>query len=323
MSLFKNMLISAVLLALFAITGTFFVSYTFESTIDKINENKRLALLKAFHVLIPATAHDNDIFNDIIQVTNKELLGSNKEINIYRARKDNKPVAVIINSVAPDGYSGNIELLVAINFSGTLEGVRVVQHKETPGLGDAIEENRSDWITRFKDKSEKLLFEIINEPKGLSQSQNNELHQRVLNIIRRTNPTRNVIIQGHNWGGADELVTMDIPEDDYLIGSFHSYNPWPFGLEGTGTFGSSYQLQELEAMFIMVKQWSDQTGIPVFLGEFACHRSADYNSRMKHYRAYINFSLKYGFTPCSWDDGGNFGVMLRSSRSWNEIKDIL
>ena len=122
MNLFKNMIISSVLLALFAI-------------------------------LIPPTAHDNDIFNDIIKVKNKELLGSNKEINIYRARKDNKPVAVIINSVAPDGYSGNIELLVAINFSGTLEGVRVVQHKETPGLGDAIEENRSDWITRFKGKS--------------------------------------------------------------------------------------------------------------------------------------------------------------------------
>lgn len=153
MNLFKNMIISAVLLALFAITGTFFVSYTFENTIERINENKRLALLKAFHVLIPPSAHDNDIFNDIIEVKNKTLLGSNKAVNIYRARKDKKPVAVIINSVAPDGYNGNIELLVAINYAGTLEGVRVIDHKETPGLGDAIEESRSDWITRFKGKS--------------------------------------------------------------------------------------------------------------------------------------------------------------------------
>ena len=150
MNIVKNMIISAVVLALFAISGTFFVSYTYESTIDRINENKRLALLKAFHVLIPPTAHDNDIFSDIIQVTNKELLGNKKPVNIYRARKENKPVAVIINSVAPDGYSGNIELLVAINYNGVLEGVRVVHHKETPGLGDAIEENRSDWITKFK-----------------------------------------------------------------------------------------------------------------------------------------------------------------------------
>lgn len=150
MNIIKNMIISALVLALFAILGTFFVSFTYDNTINKINENKRLALLKAFHVLIPPAAHNNDIFTDIIQVTDRNLLGNKKPVNIYRARKDNKPVAVIINSVAPNGYSGNIELLVAINFDGVLAGVRVVQHKETPGLGDAIEENRSDWITKFK-----------------------------------------------------------------------------------------------------------------------------------------------------------------------------
>jgi electron transport complex protein RnfG len=150
MNIFRNMIISAVVLALFAIAGTFFVSFTFDNTIDRINENKRLALLKAFHVLIPPTAHDNDVFSDIIQVKNKELLGSKKPVNIYRARNENKPVAVIINSVAPDGYSGDIELLVAINYNGSLAGVRVVHHKETPGLGDAIEESRSNWITKFK-----------------------------------------------------------------------------------------------------------------------------------------------------------------------------
>jgi len=153
MNILRNMIISAILLSLFAAVGTFFVSYTFDNSIDRINENKRLALLKAFHVLIPAAAHDNDIFNDIITVQNKELLGTKKPVNIYRARKNNEPVAVIINSVAPDGYSGDIELLVAINHDGGLAGVRVIQHKETPGLGDAIEENRSDWITKFKDKS--------------------------------------------------------------------------------------------------------------------------------------------------------------------------
>ena len=153
MNIFKNMIISAFVLALFAIIGTFFVSFTYDNTIDRINENKRLALLKAFHVLIPPSAHDNDVFTDIIQVQNRALLGNKKPVTIYRARKDNKPVAVIINSVAPDGYNGNIELLVAINYDGVLAGVRVVHHKETPGLGDAIEESRSDWITKFKQRS--------------------------------------------------------------------------------------------------------------------------------------------------------------------------
>ena len=149
----RNMIISAIILSLFAIAGTFFVSYTFDNTIDRINENRRLALLKSIHVLIPPSAHDNDIFTDIITVKNKSLLGSNKAINVYRARKNNKNIAVIINSIAPDGYSGNIELLVAINYDGELAGVRVSHHKETPGLGDAIEESRSDWITKFKNLS--------------------------------------------------------------------------------------------------------------------------------------------------------------------------
>ena len=153
MNIIRNMIISAIVLALFASAGTFFVTTTFDNTIDRINENKRLALLKAFHVLIPPNEHDNDIFSDMISVEDKNLLGSKKPVNIYRARKDNKDVALIINSIAPDGYSGNIDLLVAINHDGSLAGVRVAHHKETPGLGDAIEESRSDWITKFKDLS--------------------------------------------------------------------------------------------------------------------------------------------------------------------------
>lgn len=153
MNIIRNMIISALLLALFAIVGTFFVSYTYDNTIDTINENKRKALLKSLHVLVPPQRHDNDIFKDIIQVTDKDLLGSHKPVNVYRARKNAQPVAVIINSSAPDGYNGSIGLLVAINYNGELSGVRVVDHKETPGLGDAIETSRSDWITKFTGKS--------------------------------------------------------------------------------------------------------------------------------------------------------------------------
>ena len=73
----------------------------------------------------------------------------------------------------------------------------------------------------------------------------------------------------------------------------------------------------------MVKGWSILKDIPVFLGEFGCNRLADYNSRMRHYRAYIDLSLTYGFTPCAWDDGGSFKILNRSTRTWDEVKDIL
>jgi electron transport complex protein RnfG len=64
-----------------------------------------------------------------------------------------QPVAAIFTSVAPDGYSGNIKLLVGILHNGVLAGVRVISHKETPGLGDAIEADRSNWILSFNEKS--------------------------------------------------------------------------------------------------------------------------------------------------------------------------
>lgn len=176
---------------------------------------------------------------------------------------------------------------------------------------------------RFADKSEKLIFEVLNEPHGLTKAQNDDMHARILSIIRKTNPTRLVIIQGHNWGGSDELLTAAIPDDDYIIGSFHSYDPYLFGLEGQGTWGGTYDYRELEDKFKKVSDWSSENDIPVFLGEFGALKEADYNSRMRHYRAYVELSQKYGFASHAWDDGGSFRIMQREQHDWNELKDIL
>ena len=176
---------------------------------------------------------------------------------------------------------------------------------------------------RFKNKSEKLIFEILNEPHGLTKAQNDDMHGRILSIIRKTNPTRLVIFQGHNWGGDDELISAAIPNDSYLIGSFHSYEPWPFGLEGTGTFTTS-DAYNLKTKFQKVKDWSDTNNIPVILGEFGAVDLCEYNSRMKQYKTYTELAETFGFTPCVWDDGGKFKIMLRQSKSWIEdIKDIV
>ena len=153
MVLVRHMTISAALLGLFAILGTAMVALIYDATEARIAANERAFLLKSLHTLIPPAIHDNDLFSDVIEVNDRELLGSVKPVRVYRARQDNQPVAAIINAVAPDGYSGNIVLLVAIRYDGTLAGVRVVKHKETPGLGDAIDANKSDWIMGFNDRS--------------------------------------------------------------------------------------------------------------------------------------------------------------------------
>lgn len=151
--LVRNMTISAMLLGLFAVGGTGLVAYTFDKTKQRIAENERAMIVKSLHALIAPKEHDNDLYTDVIQVSNEALLGTDEAVNVYRARMQNTPVAAILNSVAPDGYTGNIHLLVAIRYDGSLAGVRVVKHRETPGLGDGIDIERSDWIRDFDGKS--------------------------------------------------------------------------------------------------------------------------------------------------------------------------
>jgi aryl-phospho-beta-D-glucosidase BglC (GH1 family) len=195
---------------------------------------------------------------------------------------------------------------------------------------DAIERNRFDsmWSqisVRFKDKSDSLLFEIINEPKGLTQSQINELNVRELSIIRKTNPTRLVIFSGNEWANSDQLVAAATPDtgDHHLIGYYHSYDPYPFGLKGTGTYGSTADINATKAKFDQVTAWSVAHNIPVIISEFGANKAANYNSRMIYYATVAEQALNHGVAFNAWDDGGNFPIMLRSTNDWNDIKDIL
>ncbi|SCZ62800.1 electron transport complex subunit RsxG [Thiohalomonas denitrificans] len=144
----KNMLLGAFLLGLFAIAGTSLVAFTYDATAERIAENERQALLSSLHQLVPPDRHDNDLFADFTYVSDP-LLGTSRPVPVYRARRNDEPVAAVLTPFA-DGYGGSIRLLVAINVDGTLAGVRVLRHQETPGLGDKIEAERSDWILQFQ-----------------------------------------------------------------------------------------------------------------------------------------------------------------------------
>jgi electron transport complex protein RnfG len=147
------MIRSGILLALFAVAGTALVALTYINTKDDIAEAEREAMLKKLHEIIKPGEHNNDLFNDFVMVQSEEYLGTDKPLPVFRARKDGRPVAVLLTAVAPDGYSGRIKLLVGVRYDGTVAGVRVLSHQETPGLGDAIDERRSDWIFNFKGHS--------------------------------------------------------------------------------------------------------------------------------------------------------------------------
>jgi electron transport complex protein RnfG len=129
------------------------VAYTESVTHAKIVQAERQAMLKKLHAVLDPQRYDNVLDEDKIEVIDKPYLGSSKPVTVFRARKDGAPVALILTPIAPDGYNGEIKLLVGIDTNGTVTGVRVISHRETPGLGDAIEERRGDWIKEFNNKS--------------------------------------------------------------------------------------------------------------------------------------------------------------------------
>jgi len=149
----RQILITTAMLTLFSLIGTLMVAVTHVTTRPQVEANERQALLQQLEAIMPRERFDNDIVQDTSQVTDAQLLGTPKPVTVYRARRHGQPVGAVIAAIAPDGYSGPIRLLVGIHQDGTLAGVRVVAHKETPGLGDPIEEGRSDWITRFTGRS--------------------------------------------------------------------------------------------------------------------------------------------------------------------------
>ena len=149
---FRKTLTAAKILGMFSVLGLGLVAFTFQQTQEKISQNERDALLRSLRAVVPASLYDNDIVNDTIQVTDLNK-GSAKPATIYRARKDGKPAAAVLSAVAPDGYNGNIAMLVGVMADGSISGVRVVSHKETPGLGDNIDIDRSNWILSFNGKS--------------------------------------------------------------------------------------------------------------------------------------------------------------------------
>lgn len=143
---------TAVNLVFFAIIGTAILTATYLLTRDTIAATVEAAKLKLISQLLPPDSYDNDIMRDTVTLAADDLLGTTEPSQAHVARRNGKPVAVVLEAVAREGYSGDIQLVLAIRSDGALSGVRVTSHRETPGLGDYIDIAKSDWIRVFENK---------------------------------------------------------------------------------------------------------------------------------------------------------------------------
>ncbi len=145
----RSALLAAVNLLVFTIIGTTLLAFTFDQTRAPIAKSEEEEKLNLIGQILPADLFDNNVARDALTLKADPLLGTSDDSTAYRARLKGKPSAVVLEAIAPDGYSGKISMLVAIKASGEIAGVRVVTHRETPGLGDYIELAKSNWIKNF------------------------------------------------------------------------------------------------------------------------------------------------------------------------------
>jgi len=152
-SALRRALMAAAVLSITAIAAVGMVALVHDRAEPRIEASRRAQLLAQLTAVLGDVDYDNDPLQDVIEVRDPELLGTDEPLTAHRVRRGGEPVAALLNAVAPDGYAGAIHLLIAIDVQGRVLGVRVLDHRETPGLGDFIEERRSDWIHGFDGRS--------------------------------------------------------------------------------------------------------------------------------------------------------------------------
>jgi electron transport complex protein RnfG len=149
----RERIIGAVAIVLVAVAAAIGLSLLDRLTEDRIERNAQEWIRERLNALVSPAMHDNELLSDTVIARSPDLLGTARPVTVYRARKAGQPVAVVLHTVAPDGYRGPIELLVAIEPNGRLIGVQVIRHDETPGLGDAFENRNADWLPKFRGRS--------------------------------------------------------------------------------------------------------------------------------------------------------------------------
>ncbi|MFZ9641953.1 MAG: electron transport complex subunit RsxG [Candidatus Methylopumilus sp.] len=152
-TILKHAVKTAWVMVAFTVVSTLGLAIVHHTTKAPISKAEAAVRMSLFGQILPTDLYDNDLLQDAIKQPAGGDLGNRDATMIHRARLKSAPAAVILEATAPDGYSGDIKLLVAIKATGEIVGVRVLDHKETPGLGDYIDIAHSDWIKNFDAQS--------------------------------------------------------------------------------------------------------------------------------------------------------------------------
>ncbi len=182
---------------------------------------------------------------------------------------------------------------------------------------------------RFKDRSDRLLFELYNEPHGLMNGEPwNVLAARGLGVVRQSNPERIVVIGPTSWNSATHLALLKVPNDPNLIITIHNYEPFDFTHQGAEwvqpvkpigvTCCSPEQIKKIEAPLDIAAEWSKANKYPIYLGEFGAYRNADEASRITFNRLTRDAAEKRGITWAYWEFASSFGVYDPQAKTFRQ-----
>ncbi len=143
----------AVSLGIFAVLAAAAISLTYIAGSDSIAANKAASKARALAAVMPANLYDQNLLSAPIELVDYAQLNLKPKALAYGAVKEGTTQAIILPVIAKDGYSGDISLLLGIDKHGVIQGLRTIEHKETPGLGDKVEHKKSDWVDSFIGKS--------------------------------------------------------------------------------------------------------------------------------------------------------------------------
>lgn len=171
--------------------------------------------------------------------------------------------------------------------------------------------------TQFKDAPANVYFEVINEPVApMTMAQANKIFALAIPVIRKTNPTRPLIMGGDDWNSIDTLDSVVWPNDPYLVATFHDYGPYEFTHQGASwiegaprmgrTWGRKDDLKELTATYEVARRFQKRTGLPVLVGEFGVIDVIPAAERVRWMNIRRRTIEHAGMSWCAWDFAGAF-----------------
>lgn len=221
-------------------------------------------------------------------------------------------------------FKNNLTIIVNVHHYDEMNREPAAHAERLAGLWTQIAE-------RYQKQPDSVYFELLNEPHGeLTDERWNELFPKLLAIVRKSNPTRPVVIGPGGWNSLGHLDKLKLPEDDRnLIATFHYYSPFEFTHQGAHwqagadkwvgrKWGTPEELASLEKDFAQAAEWSKKHNRPLFLGEFGAFSAAELAQRVAWTRAIVEAAEKNKLPWCYWEFCSGFGAYDPAKDQWHQ-----